>query len=237
MTAPAPSEPGAVIPGVGYTLPPGERVLWVGAPGAARVAREAMHVRVLAGYFLVLLLAPALAAAPGARAAALLAAAAWVVPLGVATVLFARTLGTLVARTTVYAITDQRIVLKLGVALPTTFNIPLATVDAVDVRVRADGTGDVVLTLGPDVRIAWLLLWPHARPWRLGRPQPMLRAIDGAADVARVLGTALATRGAPEVVPAAAALGPSTPRAGSVAEGVAARVAVPGRRMAVGVRS
>ena len=51
----------------------------------------------------------------------------------------------------------------------------------------AGGTGGLPLTLlGPD-RIAFLHLWPHARPWRLGKPEPMLRSVPQAALVARVL--------------------------------------------------
>jgi hypothetical protein len=30
-------------------------------------------------------------------------------------------------------------------------------------------------------RIAYLHLWPHARPWQLKRPQPLLRALPDAA--------------------------------------------------------
>ncbi|MGZ8470301.1 MAG: photosynthetic complex putative assembly protein PuhB, partial [Gemmatirosa sp.] len=186
------------IPGFALGLPRGERLLWVGAPRAARVARDAVHVRALAAYFVALLLAPgAFAAAGSSRLAAIATAAVWVVPLGVSTVLFARALGTLVARTTVYAITDRRVVLRLGIALPMTFNIPLRTIAAVDVRARGDGTGDVSLELSGEVRIAYLLLWPHARPWCFARPRPMLRAIEGATDVAGRLAAAIRAESAP----------------------------------------
>jgi hypothetical protein len=40
--------------------------------------------------------------------------------------------------------------------------------------------------LPPD-RIALLHLWPHARPWRVSRPEPMLRCVPDAAAVARLL--------------------------------------------------
>jgi hypothetical protein len=39
--------------------------------------------------------------------------------------------------------------------------------------------------------VAWLILWPHARPFYLKNPQPMLRSIPQAALVARLLGDAL----------------------------------------------
>jgi hypothetical protein len=50
--------------------------------------------------------------------------------------------------------------------------------------------GDIAIELdGPD-RIAYLHLWPHARPWELNRPQPMLRALADVAAVGSLLHTA-----------------------------------------------
>ena len=40
--------------------------------------------------------------------------------------------------------------------------------------------------------LGYLLLWPHARPWRFSRPQPMLRALPGVAQVAETLAAAVA---------------------------------------------
>ena len=55
-----------------------------------------------------------------------------------------------------------------------------------------DGTGDIALQLGKGDRVAYLILWPHARPWRLAKAEPMLRAIPHADRVAQVLARALA---------------------------------------------
>ena len=52
---------------------------------------------------------------------------------------------------------------------------------------RSDGSGDIPLALTPGNRIAWMLLWPHVRPWRMLKPEPTLRAIPDAADVAAIL--------------------------------------------------
>jgi hypothetical protein len=102
-----------------------------------------------------------------------------------------------VARTTVYAITDRRVVMKVGIALPTTINIPLATIASAAMRPGRDGGGDISVALTGDVRVAYLLLWPHARPWRLAKPEPTLRGIDDVASVGRLLKDALATAGNP----------------------------------------
>ena len=53
------------------------------------------------------------------------------------------------------------------------------------------GTGDISLQPTAGTRLAYLVLWPHARAWRLNNPQPSLRSIPDAEQVAHVLGEAL----------------------------------------------
>ena len=40
--------------------------------------------------------------------------------------------------------------------------------------------------------LGYLMLWPHARPFRLAKPQPMLRALADAAEAAAILAKAAA---------------------------------------------
>jgi hypothetical protein len=49
----------------------------------------------------------------------------------------------------------------------------------------------VVLTLAGSDRIAYLLLWPHARPWRYAQPQPALRCVPDAEAVGLALARAV----------------------------------------------
>jgi hypothetical protein len=95
--------------------------------------------------------------------------------MGAAVLAFAHVYAALVARSTVYAITERRLVLRIGVAIPAVLNIPFDRVESVDLRAARDGTGDVTVTLTGNARVAYLLLWPHARPWRYAQPQPALR--------------------------------------------------------------
>jgi len=60
------------------------------------------------------------------------------------------------------------------------------------VKRHADGTEDIVLSLSPHHKIAWLALWPHARPWRVKRPEPMLRALPVTSSAAAIISRALA---------------------------------------------
>ena len=206
------SEAGGVfIPGVEEPLPAGEQVLWRGQPSARAVARHVFHVRTLAAYFAVLLAVQV--ASGGAAVGGLAARAAGLVPFlagaGGALLLFAL-VSLWVARSTVYAITDRRVVLKIGMAMPMTLNVPLRCVASAGIRQWRDGTGEIVLTLSGTDRFAYFLLWPHARPWRFTRPQPALRGLAAPQEVGAVLAAAAAAVGEePAVVaPADAVLPP-----------------------------
>lgn len=180
-------------PGLPQALPAGERVLWQGAPDARLLARHALHWRALASYF-ALLLALHLAnlAADGAPATQ------WLGALALSGALAALVLGLvagfagLVHRTALYTLTNRRLVLRIGVVLTVTYNLPLKRVESVALRRLAGGGGDIAIRLLPADRIGWLHLWPHARPWHLARPEPMLRALPEADPVATLLQQALA---------------------------------------------
>jgi hypothetical protein len=186
----------ALIPGIGEPLPAGESLLWTGGPERAAVARRVCHTRGVLWYFgalTALVLAGGVASPDTLRASA--AGAAMLAVAAAAVLAFAHVYAALVARTTVYAVTDRRLVLRIGVAIPAVLNVPLDRIESVDLRAGRDGTGDVVVTLGGNARIAYLLLWPHARPWRYAHPQPALRCLADAAAVGAAL--AAAVRGAP----------------------------------------
>jgi hypothetical protein len=206
-------------PGLPEPLPPGERLLWQGSPDWRVLARRAFHLRKLAAYFGALLvlrvvfllhdgaaLTDALRSTLGPLALA---------SLGLALVAL---MAWLSARSTVYTLTDKRVVMRIGIVLTLTFNIPFKRIAAAGLHLDAGGTGDLPLTLlGPD-RIAYLHLWPHARPWRLGKPEPMLRSVPQAALVARVL-TEAWSQATGVAAPAAAAPTSAAPPAGDRAQG------------------
>ncbi len=187
--------------------PAGEQVLWQGAPDWRSLARRAFHLRKMALYFAALWTWSVLASLPVSGESALAAGrnlGLALVALGLVA-LFAW----LTARTTAYTLTDQRLVIRFGIALPVTINLPFRLVDGAAVRTSADGTGDLTLTLRPTQKIAYLLLWPHARPWRVARSEPSLRAIPDAARVAQLLSRALAASAAQAAVPIVAAATPA----------------------------
>lgn len=183
-------EPVRGLPG---RLPPGEVLLWQGAPGWWQTARRVFHVPVVAVY-LGLFPAWKLVTAIHDGAPAMEAARS----IGLMLLLIAACCGILsslayaVARSTVYSLTSERVVMRYGIALPMALNIPLSKIDAAAVKDLGDGFGDIRLTLARPEKIAWLMLWPHARPWHVKHPEPMLRAVPNVAHGAALLGQALA---------------------------------------------
>ena len=174
--------------GLPERLPAQEKILWQGSPDARVLARSAFHIRKLVLYFGALIALQATnVAADGAALADVLLALVWPAGLSALGLLGVWTLAWLTARTAVYTVTDRRVVMRIGIVLTLTFNLPLRTIESAGLRQGPGGHGDIVLALkGPD-HIAWLHLWPHARPWHLTRTQPMLRALPQVADVAALL--------------------------------------------------
>lgn len=182
--------------GLPEALPAGERLLWQGSPQWRTLAADALHWRKVAFYFVLLIGWQASTAAAEGGAEAALHAALRGVPLAALALGLVALLAWLMARSAVYTITDQRVVMRIGIVLSVSFNLPLKQIEAADLRPRGDGSGDIALTLAAGQRIAWLHLWPHVRPWRVTRTQPMLRAVPDVARVGRLLAQAARDRGA-----------------------------------------
>jgi hypothetical protein len=180
-------------PGLPEPLPRGERLLWQGSPDWRAMAREAMHTRLLSIYFAVLLgLRGVTTLSSGGSWLDALQSMLWLLPLAVVAIALLSVMAWLIARTSVYTITDKRVVMRIGVVLNITFNLPFAKIESAGLRLNADGSGDLTLALADSDRIAYLHLWPHARPWQVKRTQPMLRAVPNARQVAASLSAALA---------------------------------------------
>jgi len=173
--------------GVNEALPPGERVLWEGAPDARALARHLFYVRPLATYLAVMVL--------------------WWVAVNrteIGTTQFWITLGTqlllsggliagawwlarAIATGTTYAITDRRLVMRFGVVFPMTINLPLHFVQGASARQFADRTGQIAVQLGSAQKLAWIVLFPHVRPWTFNQPEPLLRGLRDPVKVGEIL--------------------------------------------------
>ncbi len=176
------------VPGLPEALPAGEHILWQGSPDWRRLAIDAFHVKRLTLYFAAMGGLQALLswrAADGIAAnLSSLMVSAWLalIALGLLTLM-----AFLSARTTIYTLTNKRVVMRIGIVLTVSFNLPLRWLAAAHLKANDDGSGDIALELKGADRIGYLHLWPHARPWHVGKPQPSLRCLRDAAAVGEVL--------------------------------------------------
>lgn len=183
------NEPIRGLPG---HLPAGEYIVWQGAPEWRALAKRAFHTHLVGGYFIVLVAWSLLTIATGQTTfTGAIRGIGVTTAVGMGAVGVLALLGWLSARATVYTITNKRVVLRFGIALPKCVNLPFSQIDAAGLEVHADGTGDLPLSV-KQTRLGFIHLWPHVRPWRIGKPEPMLRSLADPRAVARTLADALA---------------------------------------------
>lgn len=174
------------IPGLPGRLPPGEEIIWQGTPDWRGVARGVFHTRFVAAWFIVLAGLAFLAGGTGLTGA--------ITTLAVAVVAMALlvVLARAQAKSTIYTLTNRRVVMRFGVALPKCVNLPLSLIGSADAKPAGDGIMDISLTPTTRFPLGYLQMWPHVRPWKFGQPQPMLRSVpqDFVAILARQLAAA-----------------------------------------------
>lgn len=180
------------VKGLPERLPPGEKIIWQGAPHWAAMSIRVFQARKMAIYFAFLFLLrfseglalnmPVVEAARAALPAILLSVA----PVG-----FLVLLGWLNSWANVYTITNRRVFLRIGVLFTINVNIPFKIIESADVRLFRGGNGDIPLKLLGKERISYVALWPHVRPWHFKPVQPMLRGLPQVREVADILAKAI----------------------------------------------
>jgi hypothetical protein len=187
------------VHGLPENLPAGEELRWQGAPRWGALAIRAFHVRKIALYFAILILFRfVLLLTGGVTRASAVMSALWLVTLAGLAIAILSLLAWLYGRSTVYSITDRRLVIRFGIALPMAVNIPFKVIESAGLRRNADGTGDIPLVLGAGQSVNYLIMWPNVRPWRFLNAQPMLRCIPNVDKVAEILANALRAAAAAE---------------------------------------
>ena len=174
--------------GLPEPLPAGETILWQGVPSWTAMAKHVFRLQWLAVYFAVIVVLQVFSVA-GSEGGIV---AGW---SSVALAVFLALIGLLLiglmaywsATTTMYTLTNRRIVMRVGIVLTVTFNLPYKSLKSADLKLYKDGTGDIPMQIGTEDKIAFFHLWPHVRPWRLANPEPMMRCIPDAKQVATLL--------------------------------------------------
>jgi hypothetical protein len=169
-------------------LPQDEKILWQGSPEWKSLARHAFHVNKLVVYFAAIIgLRVFVVLTDGLGVNAALASAMWLAILATSAIGVLAMIAYFSARTSVYTITNKRLVMRVGIVLSITYNLPFKRIASADMRELTNDKGDIPLVLMPGDKIAYTHLWPHVRPWRFAKPEPMLRSIRDPQRVAEIL--------------------------------------------------
>ncbi len=167
--------------GLPEPLPKGESILWQGAPDVRDLAVRVFHLKKVAVYFVVLMaVRGSYLYSQGADNLTIFAGVLLVAGLALTAMAALGLLAWLTSRTTAYTLTDQRVVMRIGIVLTLTFNLPLKRIQTAGLLLSSKGFGDIPLVLSGGNRIGYINLWPHARPFKLANPEPMLRCIADA---------------------------------------------------------
>jgi hypothetical protein len=180
--------------GLPEKLPKGESILWQGAPDFKAVALRVFHMRALTIYFGILLAYRLFSGIYDGNAIASLGMSMlWMTLLSATCLGLVAYFAHLICSTTLYTLTDRRIVMRIGIVLNMTFNLPLKKIQGAGLNVGQHGIGDIPLKLDSSSKIAMFHLWPHAKPGAWANPEPMLRCIPNSQKVATLLSDAWAT--------------------------------------------
>jgi fumarate reductase subunit C len=182
-------------------LPEDERVLWQRSPEWRPYSRRVFQVDKIALYFLIVVCWVGIAAyIDNGGWQALFRSLVWSIPPAVGVIGLLALVAWLYARTTVYTITNKRVIIQSGLAVPSAVNLPFTKVQSADMKTFTDKTGDIELSMsGP--RLLYTMLWPNVRLLRLKRPTPVMRGLRQPEAVAEILGQALADDQQPAASP------------------------------------
>jgi len=186
------NNPDIIPAGLPDHLPEGERLLWQGRPDWKQLAVNAFHIRKVTIYFAALILAQGVwKLSNGASVGEALHAVPLMAGLGLVACAILLAFAYASARTTHYTLTNKRALMKVGIALPVIINLPLRQIDGASFAATGQGCGTICFKTGGNTRLAYLLLWPHAKPWHVNKPQPAFRDIADVENVASRLAMAL----------------------------------------------
>ena len=174
--------------GLPEKLPSNEKIEWQGSPSTWKVAKNIFYIRAIIAYFVLITMYRVFEGIQtDLSTKAVVVSGLWMLALSFTCIGLVYCLAHLTATTTVYTITNRRVVMRIGIALTQTFNLPFKAIVSADMHQEKDGFGDIPLKISVDTKIAFIHLWPHSRPFVYSYPQPMLRCVADVKAVSEIL--------------------------------------------------
>ena len=169
------------------SLPTSEKVLWQGSPCAWLIAKRIFFLPHLFFYFLMFSCLALIVNSDVLTLKDLFVKFLSYMSLGMVAIFILLAISFLISSTTMYSITDKRVVMRIGIVLNLSLNIPFSKIETAELKAYPDKSGDISLNLVPDNKIAYLHLWPHCRPWFFSSPRPRLSCLKDVEVIASCL--------------------------------------------------
>jgi len=181
-------------PGLPEPLPRNESIIWQGKPELKSFAMHAFHLHWFALYFGVMIVLKAIAVSRSVGGwSEEWSGFVWALGLSLSALMMIGLLAYWSVNATMYTLTNRRLVMRIGIVLTITFNLPLKRLAQAGVHLYKDGSADIPIKLQAEDKIPFLHLWPHARAWKLAHPEPMMRCVPDGAKVAQLFADAWAS--------------------------------------------
>ena len=180
------------VPGLPGRLPDGEYIVWQGQPELKTVMTRLLRARWIAIYFAIAALWSVAVGINDAETAWLLLGRITFIGVAAAILfglmfIYARA----VVKTSLYTLTNRRVVMRVGIAISASFNLPFKQIAGADFRVGKDSSGDVALTLKAGHGLSCSVFFPHQRGGRWRKLSPQMICLADAKSVAEKLAVQL----------------------------------------------
>ena len=182
------------IRGLPERPPEGEVILWQGQPNWLRLTVESLNVWWILGYFIFLFVWRFISVSELMPLNQAVLVSLPFLALAMIVTLLLMLVGYIQAKATVYTITNKRVVMRIGAALTVTLNLPFTEIENAAIASSSKNFGSIAIDTKQDAKFSFLVLWPHARAWHFKMPQPSLKCIPNAAEVAEILSNAAKAR-------------------------------------------
>jgi hypothetical protein len=182
------------IRGLPERPPEGEVILWQAQPNWLRLSIDSLNVWWVLGYFIFLFVWRFISVSDLMPIYQAVLVSLPFLALALIVTLLLMLVGYIQANATVYTITNKRVVMRIGAALTVTLNLPFTEIENAAIASGSKDFGTIVIDTKQTTKFSFLVLWPHARAWHFKKPQPSLRCIPDAAQVAKILSNAAKAR-------------------------------------------
>ena len=168
-------------------IPEGESILWKGKPSFWGFSWYFFGLKLLAFYLIILSVVFV------ARLTVTDFFTAFVVDFlpfllsGILTSCILMALAKIQSQSSVYIITENRVIIKSGAALSFLISMPFKKIKAVNLQKRKGSLGTISFELNSGKRVPYISCWPSVRPWRFKNTEPAFSCIENVDEVATIL--------------------------------------------------